>query len=70
MKTLDPCPMCGSDFKHRVRPYPLNIQGRTVNVDRVSLWECTGCGFLIPTDEGGETIVRFMRENGMLPRLN
>lgn len=66
MNAHDTCPLCGSGFTHRVRNYPVNNQGKTLQVQGVSLWECDGCGFLLPDEEGGEKVGRFILDAGII----
>jgi YgiT-type zinc finger domain-containing protein len=53
------CPNCGKgEFKRRSTTYPLQLQERQMNVGRVSVNQCSGCGYLIPTAAGQEKLLR------------
>lgn len=53
------CPNCGAgEFKRRSTTYPLVMQARQINVGRVSVNQCTGCGYLIPTADGQAKLLR------------
>jgi YgiT-type zinc finger domain-containing protein len=55
------CPKCGAgNLKRRSKTYPLVMPGRTINVERVSVFECPSCGHLIPTPEGEAKLSRFL----------
>jgi YgiT-type zinc finger domain-containing protein len=53
------CPNCDAgEFKRRSTTYPLVMKDRQLNVGRVSVRQCSGCGYLIPTAAGQEKLLR------------
>lgn len=59
--TKKPCEKCGSqNLKTHLTSYPLKIEDKQLNVERVSVRECMDCHHLHPTLAGDKKIMRSM----------
>jgi len=55
------CEQCGSqNLKARLAVYPIKMENKEINVNRVSVRECLDCHTLMPTEKGKEKIERCM----------
>lgn len=60
-KSVKLCEKCGSqNLKTCLRTYPLQIEAKQLNVERVSVKECMDCYHLEPTIAGEKKILRCM----------
>jgi hypothetical protein len=66
-KSGAPCKKCGSqNLTTHLTTYPLKIEDRQLNVERVSVRECMDCHYLEPTLQGDKKIMRAMSAFMML----
>lgn len=66
-KKPETCVKCGSQFlKVRRTTYPVTMGEKTINIERVSLKECTVCHHQHPTKAGKEKIERCMMTMTMM----
>jgi YgiT-type zinc finger domain-containing protein len=60
-KTGNSCEECGGlNIKTHLTTYPLKIDKKQINVDRVSVRECMDCHLLMPTKAGLDKLGRCM----------